>query len=546
MKKKQKCDLGGFLSAVSPLLGLIPGVGAIASPLAGIAGGMISQANQNKNQPYAGPPMQENTNPYGFAMGGYMKQQGPDTQEVIGNNSSKVDGVELSQAYVDHGETISNTSQGPYVFSDILKNPLTGNSFAKDDMKIAMSDKYASKKPYDKEAQNTLKMNEQMRQQLATVNTITKGLTEMHSMMKKGMFKGGYMKPSYGPGGPLYQTGYQAPWNDFNIAEFQKYAGLTPDNIYGQKTHNALLGDLGKQYAAQSGYAYDPDTKGYLSATGVSAPRYDSGTFDVNDLVTANSLANMKPSFFKDVVPKDYLNDLPPTTLPTDNTQITNDPIVNLSRFGAGITSDGNSITPPEVQNRGVGIGKFLGNNLGTGLQIAGLLGQGATLLQKPERQNLYQNTAPINQQQYDPSSALNRSQYSFNALKNNISNSVGDASRMSNLQQGFANKTMNEADIIKNYDEMNKQSQRDYEARLAQRQGENIQYKYNTDQMNSQNKAARGNAFRQFLATTGQLGGEINAAKSNKQSAKMLIDSYGDINQYMKYIEELLGKNKK
>jgi len=213
MKKKinkPKLGFGDFLQTVSPLLGLIPGAGAIAAPIAGMVGGMISQAEQNSNQPYAGPPVQENTNPYGMAYGGQLTNLGPHTQEVVGNNTSEVDGVELPQAYVDHGETISNTPQGKYVFSDMLKNPLTGNSFAEDDKILASSDKKASSKPYDREAQNTLKINEKMRSQLAQVNDIVRGLSDLDQQVK-GMAKGGFLKPSYGPGGPLYQTGYQAP-----------------------------------------------------------------------------------------------------------------------------------------------------------------------------------------------------------------------------------------------------------------------------------------------------------------------------------------------
>lgn len=68
---------GDFLQTVSPLLGLIPGAGAVAAPLAGIAGGMISQANANKNQPYAGPPVQQNTNPYGMQHGGTLDPGDP-------------------------------------------------------------------------------------------------------------------------------------------------------------------------------------------------------------------------------------------------------------------------------------------------------------------------------------------------------------------------------------------------------------------------------------------------------------------------------------
>ena len=70
MKKKNNAyDLGGILQGIAPLLGLIPG-GQVAAPIASMAGGFISQANQqNQTQPL---PVQQNSNPYGFAMGGML------------------------------------------------------------------------------------------------------------------------------------------------------------------------------------------------------------------------------------------------------------------------------------------------------------------------------------------------------------------------------------------------------------------------------------------------------------------------------------------
>lgn len=87
-------------------------------------------------------------------------------------------------ALVDHGETISTTSEGQYVFSDRLRNPLTGNTFAKDDKKLALSDKKAFIKNNDREAINTLDVNNMIRENMRKLNEIGRIITEPS---KKGM-----------------------------------------------------------------------------------------------------------------------------------------------------------------------------------------------------------------------------------------------------------------------------------------------------------------------------------------------------------------------
>lgn len=329
--------------------------------------------------------------------------------------------------------------------------------------------------------------------------------------------------------------GYSAPWANFNIGEFQQYAGLKGDNVYGPKTHEALMGDLGKQYAAQYGYVYDPTTKGYLSGAGYSTPQMNpkSGLPTADDLMFMQSHPfNSKSSgVFKDYIDLSNLDLTAPKTLPTDNTTVVNDPSVILSSRGAGIDGMGN----PLSTNSSNPNNKTELNNIpiGTALQLGSLLGKGLGVARRPEQQNLYLNNAPITPQTYNPQPALLRNQYAFNALKQNINNSVGDAARMSNLQQGYANKMRGDMDVLSHYQEMNTQAQRDYEARLAQRNAENNQYRYNVDQINDQNRAARNNAVRGFLTDIGNLGVEANNQASNKQAVQWLLQAYPDIAQY-------------
>ena len=569
---KYSSTLGGIQAAVAPaILNMaVPGAGTALSGVQQV--GSQFNPQQDSANPYINP-MQRNTNPYGMQHGGYLNQQGPNTQEVVGHRPNQTDGVELQNAYVDDGETISNTSNGQYVFSDKLINPLTNKTFAEDDKKIAMSDKEAWKKYYDAEAKNTLEMNQKQREKLVQLNEGMKTLFDVSENIK-GLAKGGWMKPRYQNGGPLYQKGYSAPWEDFNIGEFQTYAGLSPDNIYGPKTHGALLGDVGKQYAAQMGYVYDDmyqtnGTSPYISASGRSSftPDYGiSGVPNVPDLLNlkqgiSGRLGTNIPQVGSAYQVGGGQIGNPSMMNPYSNTETT---YKGEGEFGAlplQRVSDGtldntiksrtspyvdpySSVVNPDTkifddklgtEENSSKIWDWTKNNPGTILQALGLVGKGFQVAKKPERQALYQNNAPISLQQYDASPALNRSQYSFNALKNSLANSVGDAARTGNLQQAYSNKTMNEADIISRYADMNKQAQRDYETRLGQRKGENIQYRYNTDTINSQNKGARNTAISQFLTDIQSLGGEMNKQKDNQQAIQWLLQAYPDIANLLK-----------
>ena len=496
---------------------------------------------------------------------------GPNTQEVIGNNPNQTDGVELPQAYVDHGETISNTSQGKYVFSDILKNPITGNSFAQDDKKLAASDKRASAKPYDKEAQNTLMINQKLRDQLSTVNEITKTLSNLNP---KGMAKGGYMKKmSYAKGG-------NPPWDNFNYDDFYNFvgkdtlaqSGFKADSNWGPQ-HQQLWDTVGPQYQQYAGY--NPDKKSFqvpvnslldttegFSSVNPSTGMYrdtskeivtttDPNTWQVSQTpkwntverkyaldprAMMNPLSNTNP----EVGPAALLQSLPQGGL-SNTIKARTSPYVdpyapaNLSPE-TKVYDDTSGISDPP------GAGKFLKNNLGTILQGVGFGAQALSVLKPYQKEPVRLNTTPITNRQYDPAQALNRTQSNFNALRQSLGNSVNDSNRNANMLQAYSNKTRAEADIASKYQEMNKQAERDYEMRLAQRMSENNQTKYAVDQMNSQNKAARNNAFRGLAANLAGLGAEVNTQKSNKQSMQWLLSAYPDI---AKFFEAEANKSK-
>lgn len=545
-KNMNKKNFGGFLQSVSPLLGLIPGAGQVLSPLANIAGGLMNQQGQQQNMQNPMMPMQQNTNPYGYANGGQLQGIGPNTLQVEGNNPQQTDGVELQNAYVDHGETISNVQGQQYVFSDTLFNPLTGKTFAEDDKKLAKSDKKATEKG-DVESRNTIKINQITRQNYMKLNEAvriqkeTNGQSDYsnynHNSKSKSSDK--LYEKQYGgkismQGGGRYLTGYSSPWDNFDLPGFQKYAGLKEDNIYGPKTHEALTGDLGRQYALGQGYLWDNTNKGYLNASGISPGNAGIPTVDMLTSLTNNKFKNYDLAGNLKQINSD-LAAIPGATA-TDNTLVNRDTPFNLGNPAASVVNNQGGI-----DTGGMGRGGQSTNtqanpfNIGTALQLAETLGKGATLLRKPEKQKLYQNNAPIGLRQYDPSSALLQNQYGFNALRNTINNSVGNGSRLSNLQQAYANKYSANAQVTGQYANMNKQAQDRYEAALGQRQSENNQARYLTDDTNARNQGAYFNALRGFGTDVGNWGRTINDQKSNKQATQWLLQAFPDIAKYFK-----------
>ncbi len=144
--------------------------------------------------------------------------------------------------------------------------------------------------------------------------------------------------------------------------------------------------------------------------------------------------------------------------------------------------------------------------------------------LDTPETQNLYQNTAPITQQQFSPSRALLQNQFSTNAARAALTNTYSSSGANANLQNLHANKFRADSGVVTQYDQMNKQATTDYEARLGQRQAENNQNKYQTDNMNSANKAAYTNNIYGALSTISNVGAGLNKGESYNQALKYLM----------------------
>jgi hypothetical protein len=125
---------GRVMQGASGLANLIPGVG----PLVGMGMNLVGGALQTMGAPKMTDPARVNTNPMGLAMGGNMPGAVPgpqggdfkglsnDAMEVKADNPMQTDSVDAGQVNLDHNEVVVKDK----VFSNTLKNPQTGMSFA--------------------------------------------------------------------------------------------------------------------------------------------------------------------------------------------------------------------------------------------------------------------------------------------------------------------------------------------------------------------------------------------------------------------------------
>lgn len=122
--------VGGVLSAIAPLAGMIPGWGTAASAVLGIGGGLLEKKENEKATAFR-PTTGMNSNQYGMATGGSMEQISPNSVEVTGA-PNQTDGNQINYKgqpiNVDHGEVIDHSKD--IVFSDKLFDPRSGKSFA--------------------------------------------------------------------------------------------------------------------------------------------------------------------------------------------------------------------------------------------------------------------------------------------------------------------------------------------------------------------------------------------------------------------------------
>lgn len=158
MKKcKTKYSTGGQIAAT--LAQFIPGYGQIISPLIGMADQMLTKPEVIEPK---SPPVKMNTNVYGnsFKLGGFIGDGFKQYQSgshasgndlaIDQNGNPKNDG----QSLIQNQENMVKINNKPYIMSDTLKNPKTGNTFNVDAAKVNKKYKNARYSTDEKNALN--------------------------------------------------------------------------------------------------------------------------------------------------------------------------------------------------------------------------------------------------------------------------------------------------------------------------------------------------------------------------------------------------------
>lgn len=413
------------------------------------------------------------------AKGGKLNSISSSTVEVDANNPSMTDSVELPNAFVDHNETISMAQGGKYVFSDDLKDPRTGLSFAKMDKRIARSDAKAEK-AMGEFSDNTLKHNKETRERLAMMND------KMRMASGGNYYKnGGKMKYANGGTDPLL-SGLQKIANPiFGMMERDPSVAVFFNNL-PEGLDNPVL---------------TPPIK-YPSIKERSA----AGEAGVNVRIPNNLVS-------------------PATQQPGgDNNRLNQMFYRDPSNTGQGAVRQG--------AGNGLDLSGIASNPLTYQL---GELGAKALMLTRGyDKQPRYQVNSPISLRGYDPANALMQNQYALNKARRDISQ-LGTASDvLNNLQNVYSNVNRTNADIVSRYDTMNRQAQVDYENRMGQRQAQNIGLNMATDQIRQQDEAAYFNQIYDLLTSVGNYGRAKAGQDTNRQAAEYISQAYPDIANFM------------
>lgn len=576
----QKFGFGGLLSAVSPLVSKIPGIGTVAAPLLGIAGSAIEaqeQARAAKRMPTA----EMNTNPYGYAAGGeieqmqaqqQMQQVEGDGMNPISNQSYEVQGdpnqMDSEQVNykgqnikLDNNEMVDTVRD--MVFSDKMFDPRTGKSFAstakKLERNIHKSDKptvidQVTKAMLEKQKEGVFKVQEQIATMLGQRN-------QDGSTVQQGMAMGGrvnryatagylgdptkkYFTPPLPPEGPIPQVG------DMTVPQVE--AGYTGPDV---------------EITAQRG---TPPVTGWKSISSYNNPNYQKGSNIYNPKIPYTPTEGAKEYYraynkFAAANPSEGLNTSKTfEDFKYGKNHAAAQPIVDAvigqekthaqgimnpiptKNLLSSVTSQTAKPPKPDFLKPSITPSTSKPKNpnaftTGDWIQTGGLAAQGLmALLNKPQKQQLYQNTAPISQASFDPSRALMENQYAANAARANIGNTYSSAGAQAGYQNLAANQMKQNATTITQYDTMNEEARVNYEQRLGQRQSENNQLRLQTDDINMANKANRRNEIRNFIESGVNFGKGLSDRSTNLKAAKYIA---GSDPQMYKYVQAGLSE---
>lgn len=488
-------DILGGISALSPLLSLIPG-GAIAAPivgqLAGAGAGMFNKAEQDKkmkeNELMMNPSRYNNPSAFGYASGGQITN---DSFEVT-NGQGQIDGNSMDykgkDIRLDYGETVDMAKDR--IMSNRIINPRTDNTFAEDDKKLkTMRDKSDTlfNKTNDLVSKASVDFTKKMEDSLFNEQELNKLLKETKDNEKK-FGKTNTQSQGFANGGPIdprawmqFAQGFQNGPNNYN---------------YGQSAVQPI-----------SSSPYDIHNPGYQSP--LPSQLYSDTTPDVYNPVNSKLVQDRMNN--NQISPLPILQRSP---LTSNTLQPNVSPLVN-----SAIASDFRS---RQAAGQGNGNGFLnnltLGEKIGMGTGIASVGLKAIEAFQKPRMQSAYFNNAPINKQQLDPTMALRTNDDSYLTALNDANNQTSSFNqRQSYGQSLFANKLGANNQIMTDYVNRNIGLSQQYDEQLGNRNRENNAAQLQADSTNSANRSAAARMRMGVYGDIATLGSNIANVENNK-----------------------------
>ena len=486
------------------------------------------------------------------------------------------------------------------VFSDDLKNPTTGNSFAEDAAKLERRRGEAEKKVKrynDPFASNTMDIMDRVGRDLYSTQealATLKGMRNNQGQTVQNHATGGPIdpnKPLMSIGGDYYYDPYnsQYKWRNpitgsyktetgvpgFGTGQgFRPYAGVQGDQLITYPSTNQdkaippqSISNHLRQYPASGVRQYGKD-----DMTAALFGRTPDATRDGGNLpeVTINGSTAGAPT-----VPGQRTGPRRPAGNPTPGMGTYNgdadpyrvaQPIMPITdpataALAASELDNPNGTTQPEYRpnflpaftpgaaggksatyagQNAAAAGRSSGFTTGDYLQMGSAAASFMPLLQGPQRETPYLDNTQISKNGYDVNPQLYQSQRSFQNAANSIDTQSPNMRRA--IENGlYAQKLNNDSQIVEKYQGMNNQAQQQYEARLSDRRRYNIGQTSYTNDLNRRNEGAYNTSLDNAFRTVGNFGTALNQRQTGQDTLALFKETYSDV--YDRIINALTTK---
>ena len=459
-----------------------------------------------------------------YENGGQMgDQQLSSSSFQVKGNPQTTDGNYYPEynANLDHNEVVKNQ----FVFSDKLKHPATGQSFAKEaagiESAIGKAQKTLKSNPNDKAAKNTVKLNEQRSKALAATQEAMASSMGLRAK-NRNFVVGGYTgeednKPILplninnpypfltgiaGVDAGITNPSTPAPIKYANssirnsITGMPYYSGYTPSTTQSQQTVSPVP-QLPPAAQTSPKVARRGGTKKVTAPVAPVAPVVPASMANFPMLNAANRTPTMGPVISGQVKAPNIAGQAIPQTA-----------------IAAGLNAG------DQLNN------KFTAGDYMQAAKVAAGFGQliGGPVTEKPSY-----DTTRITQNVMDPRNALNQNQRSFkDATAGYDSPSVNARRAYENSM--YANKMGQDANIITQYQQGNQQNRTAYEQAASNQRRYNVGQTLATNDLNQRNKDSYRQAVDSAFTGLSNFGMGLNEKKQGYDVLQILRQQYPEV----------------